>query len=71
MNDKSDYISVDERYVKLMISVLKELGVSPQEAYVVLLGAARMIADENGVPRDAQVRQFLSVERVNVSENLQ
>jgi hypothetical protein len=69
MNDKIDYISVDECYVKLMLSVLKALGLSPQEAYVVLLGAARSIADENGVPRDAQVRQFLSVERVR--ENLQ
>jgi antitoxin component of RelBE/YafQ-DinJ toxin-antitoxin module len=71
MNDKFDYVSVDERYVNMVISVLKELGLSPQEAFVVLLGAARMLADENGVPRDVQIRQFLSVERVNVTENLQ
>ena len=69
MSDEFERVSVDDCYVQLMLSVLKGLGLNPREAYVVLLGAARMLADENGVPQDVQVRQYLSIERVR--EDLQ
>lgn len=67
--DDGEYLYVDLRYAKALLAALKGFGLSPEQAYMTLMFAARMLAEHNGVPEETMIEQFKAMEFVDERRN--
>jgi hypothetical protein len=67
--DDSDHQYVDLRYVKVLLSALEGSGLTPEQGFITLMFAARMLAEHNGVSEETMVEQFKSIEFINERRN--
>jgi hypothetical protein len=67
--DDGEYLYLDLKYAHALLEALRKSGLTPEQGYVTLMFAARMLADANGVREETMINQFKSIELIEERKN--
>lgn len=64
MSDYVDYVEVNAKYSRLVMAFLKEKGLTPEQAFVILIYTAREIGKHNGITEEEMAMHLMTIERI-------